>query len=92
MPSDLKVSYKIIGENAVAVLSHFFKIVVDVNDEDNIMALSLLMPNKNLKGCQFGEYLVSVDEIERLAGLDFLSALTEGEQATIESQRASSIW
>jgi len=87
-----KVSYKVIGDNSVAVPSHFFKIVVDANDEDNITTLAFLMPNKDLSGHELAEYLVSIDEIERLTGLDFLSALAEDQQAGIESVRAASIW
>jgi endonuclease G len=45
-----KVSYKVIGANAIAVPTHFFKIVVDANDENNISALVFLMPNKDLRG------------------------------------------
>lgn len=87
-----KISFKVIGDNAVAVPSHFFKIIVDANDEDNITSLAFLMPNKDLGSHGLSEYLVSIDEIERLTGLDFLSALSEDQQDGVESDRATSLW
>ena len=87
-----KITFKVIGDNAVAVPSHFFKIIVDANDENNISTLAFLMPNKDLGSHELSEYLVSIDELERLTGLDFLSALSEEQQEGIESVRAVSIW
>lgn len=87
-----QVSYPVIGKDQVAVPTHFFKIVVDANDPANVQALAFLMPNEDLAGHKFSEYLVSIDEIERLTGLDFLSALPEDVQARIEAQKAAAVW
>jgi endonuclease G len=87
-----KVSYQVIGNDFVAVPTHFFKIIVDANNKDNITALAFLMPNKDLRGHDLNEYLVSIDEIEQLTGLNFLSALSLDQQEKIESKKAVSIW
>jgi endonuclease G len=86
------VSYQVIGNDYVAVPTYFFKIIVDANNKDNITALAFLMPNKDLRGHDLNEFLVSIDEIEKLTGLDFLSALPPDQQEKIESTKAESIW
>jgi endonuclease G len=87
-----RVSYQVIGDNCVAVPTHFFKIVVDAHDPGNPQALAFKLPNQSLTGRKLNEFLTSVDEIERLTGLDFLSALPAATQVRVESQTATSLW
>jgi endonuclease G len=87
-----RVSYPVIGENHVAVPSHFYKIVVDNNDPDNIQTLAFMMPNDDLSGNHYSGYLVSIDDIEKAAGIDFLSALPPAVQHTVESTPADNVW
>jgi endonuclease G len=90
--TDGRVSYKVIGKDNVAVPTHFYKIVIDANNQNDIRTLAFLMPNEDLSGHKIGEYLVSVDELENLTGLDFLSALPLTTQEAVESKKAVSIW
>jgi endonuclease G len=87
-----RVSYQVIGENHVAVPTHFYKILVDSNDEERIEALAFLIPNEDLSGEHYRDYLTSIDEIEHLTGLDFLSGLPTRVQNAVESVEADSIW
>ena len=87
-----RVSYEVIGGNNVAVPTHFYKIVVDANDPDNVEALAFLMPNTALSGREYTEFLISIDEIEEATGLDFLSALPEDIQEEVESNKADRVW
>jgi endonuclease G len=86
------VTYKVIGGNYVAVPTHFYKIIVDANNPKSIEALAFLIPNENLSGHQYSEFLVSIDEIETATGLDFLSVLPASIQNSVESQKPISIW
>ena len=86
------VRYDVIGESHVAVPTHFYKIVVDANDSENSQALAFVMPNRNLGDDEINGYLSSIDQIESLTGLDFLSGLPVDVQNLIESQPASQIW
>ena len=86
------VSYQVIGKDLVAIPTHFFKIIVDANNKDNITALAFLMPNKDLRGHDLSEFLISIDNIQKLTGLDFLSALPADQQEKIESAKATRIW
>jgi endonuclease G len=87
-----QVCYKVIGTDHVAVPTHFYKIVVDANNPQKMEALAFLIPNENLTGRKYSEFLVSIDEIEAATGLDFLSALPAAIQNTVESHKAASIW
>ncbi|MHC4619119.1 MAG: DNA/RNA non-specific endonuclease [Planctomycetota bacterium] len=87
-----RVGYDVIGGNRVAVPTHFYKIVVDAGDPEQVQALAFLMPNEDLSGHDYSEYLTAIDEVERLTGLDFLSALPLGTQNEVESQRPTGVW
>jgi len=86
------VTYRVIGGNYVAVPTHFYKIIVDANNPKSIEALAFLIPNENLSGHHYSEFLVSIDEIEAATGLNFLSVLPVSIQNSVESQKAVSIW
>lgn len=86
------VTYLVIGEGHVAVPTHFYKIIVDANDPNNVEALAFVMPNENLSGREYSEFLTSIDEIEVSTGLDFLSALPDDVQNRVESQTPASAW
>ena len=87
-----QVSYQVIGENHVAVPTHFYKIVVDANSSNNIEALAFMLPNEKLSGHHYSDFLTTIDEIEKATGLDFLSALPANVQETVESWEAQTIW
>jgi endonuclease G len=82
----------VIGDGNVAVLTHFYKIVVDANSTGHVEALAFVIPNENQSGHRYSEYLASIDEIEKATGLDFLSALSADEQREIESEPADRAW
>ncbi|MCH8203866.1 MAG: DNA/RNA non-specific endonuclease [Candidatus Hydrogenedentes bacterium] len=92
VPEDGEVSYEVIGEGNVAVPTHFFKIVVDANDADNIQALAFLLPNERTVDRDIGDFLVSIDHIEALTGLNFLSALPDDAQGPLERNSADDVW
>jgi endonuclease G, mitochondrial len=86
------VSYKVIGVKNVAVPTHFYKIIVNANNPENIETLAFMLPNIDLSGHGYNEYLISIDEIEKLTGLDFLSTLPAEVQKKIEEKKADNVW
>jgi len=90
--SNNKVTYPVIGKDCVAVPTHFFKIVVDAKNPNSVDTLAFLLPNKDLNGHDYSECLVSIDEIEQMTGLDFLSALPQDIQDKVESSKAIKVW
>ena len=86
------VKYGTIGDNHVAVPTHFYKIVVDANDPQNIRALAFMIPHRKFVQGQYAEFLCTIDDIEKATGLDFLSALPSNVQESVESVKADSVW
>lgn len=58
-----KVSYDVIGDNHVAVPTHFFKIIVDTKNSGNPEDLAFMLPNITLSGRKYNEFLTTIDEI-----------------------------
>ena len=71
-----------IGINGVDVPKHFYKVVYD---PDNGKMIAFVLPNekgqKSLK-----EYVVSVDRVERLTGIDFFPQLIDEIEENLESK------
>jgi len=78
-----------IGENDVAIPSHFYKIIFDPAAKE---AIAFMMPNDELRTGDLPNYIVSVDVVEAETGLDFLSKFDAAEQTRIESKKAAGLW
>lgn len=78
-----------IGKNSVAVPNQLFKVVFD---PVKIEAITFIMPNKPLKSSNMPQYIVSIREVEKVTGLDFLSNVTQQIQDVIETQKAVEMW
>ncbi len=82
--------YKTIGENEVAIPRRFYKVFLDYT-EPEIKAIGFVLPNegsdKDLKA-----YAMSVDDVEKITGLDFYHALPEEDEKRIESSFRTSDW
>ena len=78
------------GEIKVAVPDAFFKIVIKETG-GTIDVLAFLFPKDDVVGrkARLETYLKSVDRIERLTGLDFLTSLDDSE---LESKAATELW
>lgn len=85
------------GEIPVVVPHGFYKIVVrESEDPDRPDVLAFLYPHHHLykqKGPHDHlQYLVSVNYIEKLTGLDFLTALPNKDEKKVEKAVATSLW
>jgi endonuclease G len=90
-----RVSYRVIGENRVAVPTHLYKIVLDNRDPASPRTLSFLLENRDYSSHESytdEDHLASIDQIEELTGLDFLSELDDELEAAIEARRTGDIW
>lgn len=79
------------GETQAAIPDALFKVVIKQNGS-GVEALAFLIPNILRESEKDpGKYLVSVDRIESLTGLDFLTALPVDVQAKVESKSPKAI-
>lgn len=56
IPEEGQISYQVIGDNYVAVPTHFFKIVVDAKNANEVEVLAFILPNEGLTGRQYSEF------------------------------------
>lgn len=78
------------GENEVSIPAQFYKIVLDLTGDEK-KAIAFLMPNDHCAYPVSG-YVTSVDQIEKLTGLDFFSSLDDTEESKLESMNSMDNW
>jgi len=78
----LNKNLKTIGEDNVAVPNSFYKIVLDYQNPE-IKAIAFLIPHKaSEKG--LSQFVVSIDKIENLTGIDFFPTLPDDLENKLE--------
>ena len=77
--------------NGTAVPEAFFMIVVDESD-GRVRAEAFVFPQETPAGADPKRFLVSIDEIERRTGLDFLPGLDDHAETALEAKRAEGVW
>ena len=78
-----------IGPNAVAVPTHFYKVVFD---PIRVEAIAFVVPNAPHANRKIDEFITSVRDIEARTGLDFLNRINPAVQALIEETVAPALW
>lgn len=74
-------SPKTIGEDKISVPDAFFKVILRLGN--NPQALGFIYPNKSCSGGK-AKYVKSVDEVEKMTGMDFFSSLDDNIENKIE--------
>ena len=82
-------NYKTIGNNKVGVPDAFFKVILRVNK--NSQALGFIYPNDGTHH-KMDFYVVTVDDVESLTGIDFFYNLSDETENKVESSSNLSLW
>jgi len=86
----LKGSLKTIGEEEVSVPNQFYKVLID-NNTGQTKVLAFLLPHQNSSKPLY-EFVVSVDDIEELTGIDFFPELDDVIEDKIEASSRYKGW
>lgn len=80
--------------NRISIPKYMFKILVipNENNPENTEVKAFLIPNRPDLGHNFTLYKTSVDEIERVTGLDFLASLPDDVENKIEANISTIRW
>ena len=81
---------KTIGNEHVSVPNQFYKIILD-NNKGDIRIIAFLMPHKNSNEPLY-KFVVSVDEVEMLTGIDFFPELDDNIENKLEASRNFKNW
>ncbi len=86
----LKGDMKTIGEENVSVPNQFYKVLIDTNS-GNTKMIAFLMPHKDSNRPLY-KFVVPVDEIEALTGIDFFSELGDTIENKLEASNSYKDW
>ncbi|WP_034062017.1 DNA/RNA non-specific endonuclease [Lacinutrix jangbogonensis] len=86
----LKGEMKTIGSEKVAVPNQFYKVLID-NNSGETKVLAFLMPHEESKQPLY-QYVVSVDTVEKLTGIDFFSELEDEQENRLEASNSYKNW
>ena len=76
--------------NGVTIPKYYYKVILDYK-EPGIKAIALILPNE--KGTkQLDEYVISIDRVENLTGIDFFPALPDDLENKLEADSDPSKW
>ncbi|MDO1499751.1 DNA/RNA non-specific endonuclease [Winogradskyella maritima] len=81
---------KTIGEEHVAIPEYFYKIIYDQSSKSPKM-LGFLIPHENSNEALY-KFVVPVDQIEELTGIDFFPQLNDKIENTLERQSSYKNW
>jgi endonuclease G len=79
-----------LGKSSISVPKSFYKIALDMR-KPRLKAIAFLVPNENISG-PLNQYEVSIDELERLTGLDFFPSIPDELEAYLESGVTADQW
>lgn len=86
----LNGNMKTIGDESVSVPNQFYKIIVDTFGE-KYKAIAFLIPNK-ASSQPFYNYVVSIDEVEAITGIDFFPKLPDSIKNPMEAMVDLKAW
>ncbi|MEZ0217988.1 MAG: DNA/RNA non-specific endonuclease [Rariglobus sp.] len=77
--------------NGTAVPEAFFMMVIDESD-GRVRAEAFVFPQEAPAGAELERFAVSVDEVEKRTGFDFLHELEDGAEDALEAKREDRVW
>ncbi|WP_111706452.1 DNA/RNA non-specific endonuclease [Lutibacter citreus] len=86
----LKNTSKTIGSEKITVPNYFYKIILDYQ-EPEIKAIAFLIPHKESKSALY-KFVTSIDEIEKITGIDFFPKLEDSLENKLEKSSNYSNW
>lgn len=86
----LEADLPFIGANKVSVPNFYYKVILDVKKERK-EAIGFVMPNKK-STLSLQNYIVTIDSVEKLTGIDFFYQLPDQIETEIEKKVCASCW
>ncbi|MDY0014843.1 MAG: DNA/RNA non-specific endonuclease [Bacteroidales bacterium] len=79
-----------IGQNNVSVPSSYYKVILDYTLPE-IKAIAFVIPN-NASKLPLQSYVVTIDKLEKITGIDFFPLLPDEQERIIERTVCNSLW
>lgn len=85
-------SYNTIGENKVTVPKECYKALLVIDEEGEVHTIAMSIPQTAGKKEKINKYLMSVNELEELTGLDFFPSLDDEVEEKAEETYDLDFW
>lgn len=85
-----RISGSIGVENKISIPEYYYKIFLRYDGTEN-KAIAFVLPNRK-EGTSFKNYVVSVDSVESLTGIDFFPSLADSLEDKLEAFSDKSLW
>jgi endonuclease G len=82
--------YKKIGSSGVSIPKHYYKVILDAS-ENHPVAIGFILPNEG-SNKELSSFAVSVDEVEKITGIDFFTNLDDKIENRIEQTVSLRDW
>lgn len=79
-----------IGPNDVSVPEEYYKVILDYT-QPGLKGIAFIMPNE-VSTKPMMEYAVSIDEVEKITGIDFFTEIDDEDEAKLESSFDARAW
>lgn len=79
-----------IGPNDVAVPEEYYKVILDYT-QPSLKGIAFLMPNE-ISTKPMMDYATTIDEIEKITGIDFFTEIADEDEAKLESSFDERAW
>lgn len=80
-----------IGPDKVAVPRYYYKVILDAHSRP-MKGIAFLLPNASSSSESLQSYVVTIDYVEKMTGIDFFPALPDKEEDELESERCLNCW
>lgn len=88
----LESELRTIGDERVTVPNYFYKVLLDIDDSNRkVKMIAFLVPHEASNQPLY-EFVVSVDELEQLTGIDFFPNLSDEVETELESKSDYKSW
>jgi len=88
----LESEFRTIGQEEVAVPNYFYKVLLDIDAKNKqVKMIAFLVPHEESNKPLY-EFVVSVDELEQLTGIDFFPCLPNDIEFDLESKSDYKSW
>lgn len=78
-----------IGKSGVTIPGYYFKVIYDPTDKEKMIAL--ILPNKKCSK-SLSSYVVPVDKVEALTGINFFPQLADSKENSLEAKSNATSW
>ena len=86
----LEDSLPTIGENKVSIPKYYYKVILEYK-RNSTKAIGFILPNEKLS-FPLNNFIVSVDSVEQITGIDFFHQLPDTIESEIEKSVCASCW